>query len=409
MSTRITNTDTPPQTPALPLSWLGVLALLTAVAPLSIDMYLPAFPAMAAEFGTSASAVQFTLTSFMVGLASGQLIIGPLSDRFGRRPLMLAGTFVCILAGVACAVAPNIAALTAFRFVQGFSGAAGVVLSRAVVADRAHGAVAARAFSLMMIINGAAPVLAPLIGGSLMGVIGWRGVFWILAGLAVAMFIGVVAVLPETHPKDRRHTGGVSAMLGDARSVLTNRGYLGYTLAFAFSFTVMFAYIAASPFVLQNVLGLSPLHYSFAFAANAAGIVIVNAVNARIVGRFGQHRLLHLGVGLLVLFSVLLLVDAMLGPVLWASLLLLWGAVASLGLVAANATSLALDQVRHAAGTGSAVLGALQFGLAAVVSPIVGLGGDHTALPMAGAMLVSACIGAGALLLTRRRQVVAID
>lgn len=409
MSTRITNTETAPQTPALPLSWLGVLALLTAVAPLSIDMYLPAFPAMAAEFGTSASAVQFTLTSFMVGLASGQLIIGPLSDRFGRRPLMLAGTFVCILAGVACAVAPNIAALTAFRFLQGFSGAAGVVLSRAVVADRAHGAMAARAFSLMMIINGAAPVLAPLIGGSLMGVIGWRGVFWILAALAAAMFVGVVAVLPETHPKDRRHTGGVTAMLSDARSVLTNRGYLGYTLAFAFGFTVMFAYIAASPFVLQNVLGLSPLHYSFAFAANAAGIVIVNAVNARIVGRFGQRRLLHLGVGLLVLFSALLLVDAALGPVLWASLLLLWGAVASLGLVAANATSLALDQVRHAAGTGSAVLGALQFGLAAVVSPIVGLGGDHTALPMAGAMLASACIGAGALLLTRRRQVVAID
>lgn len=402
MSTRTTTTETTSHTPALPLSWLGVLALLTAVAPLSIDMYLPAFPAMAAEFGTSASAVQFTLTSFMVGLASGQLIIGPLSDRFGRRRLMLAGTFVCILAGLACAVAPNIAALTAFRFVQGFSGAAGVVLSRAVVADRAHGAVAARAFSLMMIINGAAPVLAPLIGGSLMGVIGWRGVFWILAGLAVAMFIGVVAVLPETHPKDRRHTGGVTAMLSDARSVLTNRGYLGYTLAFAFGFTVMFAYIAASPFVLQNVLGLSPLHYSFAFAANAAGIVIMNAVNARIVGRFGQRRLLHLGVGLLVLFSVLLLVDALLGPVLWASLLLLWGAVASLGLVAANATSLALDQVRHAAGTGSAVLGALQFGLAAVVSPIVGLGGDHTALPMAGAMLVSACIGAGALLLTRR-------
>lgn len=406
MNTRTTTTETTSRAPALPLSWLGVLALLTAVAPLSIDMYLPAFPAMADEFGTSASAIQFTLTSFMVGLASGQLIIGPLSDRFGRRPLMLAGTFVCILAGVACAVAPNIAALTAFRFVQGFSGAAGVVLSRAVVADRAHGAVAARAFSLMMIINGAAPVLAPLIGGSLMGVIGWRGVFWILAGLAVAMFIGVVAVLPETHPKDRRHTGGVTAMLSDARSVLTNRGYLGYTLAFAFGFTVMFAYIAASPFVLQNVLGLSPLHYSFAFAANAAGIVIMNAVNARIVGRFGQRRLLHLGVGLLVLFSVLLLVDALLGPVLWASLLLLWGAVASLGLVAANATSLALDQVRHAAGTGSAVLGALQFGLAAVVSPIVGLGGDHTALPMAGAMLVSACIGAGALLLTRRSAAV---
>ncbi|WP_029109895.1 multidrug effflux MFS transporter [Mycobacterium sp. URHD0025] len=410
MSTRTTTTtENTTQTPALPLSWLGVLALLTAVAPLSIDMYLPAFPAMAEEFGTSASAVQFTLTAFMVGLASGQLIIGPLSDRFGRRPLMLAGTLVCVLAGVACALAPNIALLTAFRFVQGFSGAAGVVLSRAVVADRAHGAVAARAFSLMMIINGAAPVLAPLIGGSLMGIIGWRGIFWILAGLAVAMFVGVLAVLPETHPTDRRHTGGVTAMLRDARSVLTNRGYLGYTLAFAFGFTVMFAYISASPFVLQNVLGLSPLHYSFAFAANAAGIVIVNTVNARIVGRFGQRRLLHLGIGLLVLFSALLLIDALLGPVLWASLALLWGAVASLGLVAANATSLALDQVRHAAGTGSAVLGALQFGLAAVVSPIVGIGGDHTALPMAVAMVISSGIGAAALLLTRERRAVAVD
>lgn len=404
MSTRIDNTPT--RASALPLNWLGVLALLTAVAPLSIDMYLPGFPAMADEFGTSASAIQFTLTSFMIGLASGQLIIGPLSDRFGRRPLMLAGTFVCILAGVACALAPNIALLTAFRFVQGFSGAAGVVLSRAVVADRAHGAVAARAFSLMMIINGAAPVLAPLIGGSLMGVIGWRGIFWILTGLAAAMFVGVAVVLPETHPKDNRHTGGVAAMLRDAGSVLTNRGYIGYTLAFAFGFTVMFAYISASPFVLQNVLGLSPLHYSFAFAANAAGIVIVNAVNARIVGRFGQRRLMHLGIGLLVLFSALLVVDALLGPVLWASLVLLWGAVASLGLVAANATSLALDEVRHAAGTGSAVLGALQFGLAAVVSPIVGLGGDHTALPMAVAMVVSAVIAAAALLLTSRSAAV---
>ena len=153
--------------------------------------------------------------------------------------------------------------------------------------------------------------------------------------------------------------------------------------------------------MLRNVLGLSPLHYSFAFAANAAGIVIVNALNARIVGRFGQRRLLHLGIGLLVFFSVLLLVDALLGPVLWASLVLLWGAVASLGLVAANATSLALDKVRHAAGTGSAVLGALQFGLAAAVSPLVGLGGDHTALPMAIAMVVSAGISAAALLLTR--------
>jgi MFS transporter, DHA1 family, multidrug resistance protein len=193
--------DTETTAPApVPLSWLGILALLTSVAPLSIDMYLPAFPAMAAEFGTSASTIQLTLTTFMVGLGLGQLFIGPLSDRFGRRPLMLAGTLVCIAAGAACALAPNIALLTGFRFLQGFSGAAGVVLSRAVISDRARGATAARYFSIMMIINGVAPVVAPLIGGSLVGYIGWRGVFWILTGLAVAMFLGVIFVLAETHP-----------------------------------------------------------------------------------------------------------------------------------------------------------------------------------------------------------------
>jgi DHA1 family bicyclomycin/chloramphenicol resistance-like MFS transporter len=391
---------------SIPLSWLGVLALLTAVAPLSIDMYLPAFPAMADEFGTTASAIQLTLTTFMVGLALGQLFIGPMSDRFGRRPLMLAGTLVCVGAGVACALAPSIELLTAFRFLQGFSGAAGVVLSRAVISDRARGATAARYFSIMMIINGAAPVVAPLIGGSLMGLIGWRGVFWILTGLAVAMFLGVSLVLAETHPREHRTTGGLTAMLRDAASVFRNRSYIGYTLTFAFGFTVMFSYIAASPFVLQNVLGLSTIAYSFAFAANAFGLVAMNAINAKIVGRFGQRRLLHLGVSLLVLFSTLLVIDAVWGPAAWATLLLLWCAVTSLGLVVANATALALDEVRHVAGSGSAVLGAMQFGLAAVVAPLVGIAGDHTAIPMAIAMVTSALIAASALvLLTRQRQV----
>src|SRR4051812_33129869 len=249
MSAVTADTETTAPRP-VPLSWLGVLALLTAVAPLSIDMYLPAFPATATEFGTSASAIQLTLTTFMVGLALGQLFIGPLSDRFGRRPLMLAGTLVRIGAGAACALSPNIAFLTGFRFLQGFSGAAGVVLSRAVISDRARGATAARYFSIMMIINGAAPEVAPLIGGSLVGSIGWRGVFWILTGLAVAMFAGVVFVLAETHPPEHRTTGGLGAMMRDAASVFHSRRYIGYTLTFAFGFTVMFSYIAASPFVL---------------------------------------------------------------------------------------------------------------------------------------------------------------
>lgn len=192
-------------------------------------------------------------------------------------------------------------------------------------------------------------------------------------------------------------------MMRNAASVFHSRRYLGYTLTFAFGFTVMFAYIAASPFVLQNVLGLSAIAYSFAFASNAVGLVAMNAVNARIVGRFGQRRLLHLGVSLLALFSTLLVVDAVLGPVLWATLLLLWCAVTSLGLVVANATALALDEVRHIAGSGSAVLGALQFGMAAMVAPLVGIGGDHTAIPMVIAMVTSALIAASALILLTRR------
>jgi DHA1 family bicyclomycin/chloramphenicol resistance-like MFS transporter len=397
--------DTGANPAAIPLSWLGVLALLTAVGPLAIDMYLPAFPQMAEEFGASASAIQLTLTAFMVGLALGQLFIGPLSDRLGRRRLMLIGTAVCIVAGAACALAPSIELLTAFRFLQGFSGAAGVVLSRAIISDRARGAAAARYFSVMMIINGAAPVVAPLIGGTLIDSIGWRGIFWILTGLAVAMFVGVAVVLGETHPPERRTTGGLGAMLRDAGSVFTHRRYIGYALTFAFGFAVMFSYIAASPFVLQNVLGLSPLAFSFAFASNAVGLVGMNALNARIVGRFGQRRLLHLGVSLLVLFSALLVADAVLGPVLWATLLLLWCAVTSLGLMVANATALALDEVRHVAGSGSAVLGALQSGLAAAMAPLVGVAGDHSAVPMAIAMLCSALIAATALLVLTRERV----
>lgn len=403
MSTGVDTARTEHVATSFPMHWLPILSLLTAVSPLSIDMYLPGFVTMAHEFGTTATAVQLTLTTFMVGLALGQLVIGPLSDRVGRRPLMLAGTVVCVLASAACALAPSIELLTVFRFVQGFSGAAGVVLSRAVVSDRVQGAAAARIFSLLMIVNGVAPVAAPLLGGALIGHIGWRGVFWVLTGLAVLMFIGVVVWLSESHPKERRTTGGVAATLRDARSVLSNPRYLGYTLAFGFSFSVMFAYISASPFVLQNVLGLSVTQYSMAFAANAVGLVLMNATNARIVQRFGQRRLLHIGVCSLLFFASMLVLDAVLGPVLWVTLVLLWGSVASLGLVVANATALAIGEAQYAAGTGSAVLGALQFGLAAAVSPVVGIAGDHTAVPMALTMVVSAAIAASALLLTRRR------
>ncbi|MEV7972758.1 multidrug effflux MFS transporter [Cellulomonas sp. NPDC089187] len=402
-STRPTGVD--PAGAGLPLAVTIVLAFLTAVAPLATDMYLPAFPQMATELGTSASAVQLTLTTFMIGLAVGQLVIGPLSDQRGRRGLLIVGTAVYTVAGAACALAPSIGVLIGARFVHGFAGAAGIVLARAVVADRATGAAAAKLFGLMMMIQGIAPVAAPLLGGGLSGAIGWRGIFWVLTAVSALMLVSVVVLVPETLPVDKRTTGGLAATARDARRVLGNRRYLGYTGAMVFAFAGMFAYISASPFVLQNVLGLSVGWYSVAFAVNALGIAAASAVNAQLVGRFSPAALLRTGIVALVAIGLLLVLDAtVLGLPLWPTLVLLFASTSSLGLIAGNATGLATDQAAGAAGTGSAVMGALQFALGAAVSPVVGLAGEYTAVPMAITMAVVAVLAAGSLLLARPRN-----
>lgn len=368
-----------------------VLALLTAIAPLATDMYLPAFPQLARDLGTSASAVQLSLTTFMVGLALGQLVIGPLSDQRGRRGLLIAGSAVCAAAGLACALAPSIGFLIAARFVQGFSGAAGVVLSRAVVSDRARGNAAAKLFGIMMLIQGVAPVAAPLLGGTLVTAVGWRGVFGILAGVSALMLVGVLALVPETLPRERRTGGGLAATVRDARTVLTNRRFLGWTGSLVLGFAAMFAYISASPFVLQNVLGLSVGAYSLAFAANALGLGLVAGLGTTLVDRFGPRRLLAAGVSAVAVLSVLLLVDVVLLDLpRWPTLVLLFLTVSALGLVFGNATTLATEEAAQAAGTGSAVMGALQFGLGALVSPLVGLRGEHDAVPMAVTMVLLA-------------------
>jgi DHA1 family bicyclomycin/chloramphenicol resistance-like MFS transporter len=380
----------------LPAFTTVVLAALTAITPLATDMYLPAFPRMATDLGTTASAIQLTLTAFMIGLALGQLVIGPLSDQRGRRGLLIAGTAVCAVAGLVCALAPTVGVLVVARFVQGFGGAAGVVLARAVIADRASGIAAARLFAVMMMIQGVAPVLAPLVGGGLVTAVGWRGVFGILAGLSALMIVGVLLRVPETLPVERR-TRGLAAFGRDARAVLTNRRYLGYTATLVLGFAAMFAYISASPFVLQNILGLSVGWYSVAFAANALGLAGVSALAGHLVQRVAPRRLLAVGVTAVLVLCALLLVDvAVLDLPRWPTLVLMFLTVSALGLVFAT------DEVARTAGTGSAVMGALQFGLAAVVSPLVGLRGETDALPMALTMLAAAVLAAVALVgLTR--------
>ena len=381
-------------------AWICVLALLTAIAPLATDLYLPAFPEITTELGTTASNVQLTLTAFLVGLAVGQLVIGPLSDAWGRRRLLLAGTLLCLVASAACVVAPTIGVLVAARFLQGFGGAAGVVLSRAVIVDRTTGNRSVRLFSLMMAINGIAPVVAPLLGSSLLGVGGWRGIFVALTVLTLVMAVGALVTVPETLPPERRVRGGLRAAGRDIRSALKRPRYVGFTLALSFAFATMFAYISGSPFVLQDTLGLSSGMYALAFGANAGGLIVASVVNGQLAGRVDPQRLLAIATSALAVLSVALLGITLAGPSLWPVLAVLFLAVTSLGFIMGNATALASREVRDIAGTGSALLGALQFGLGALVSPLVG----SSPLLMAGVMVSAALLALGIQFALTRRE-----
>ncbi|WP_200886609.1 Bcr/CflA family efflux MFS transporter [Phaeacidiphilus oryzae] len=382
---------------------LSVLALLSAVAPFATDMYLPSFTAMAHDFRTSAADVQLTLTAFLIGLAAGQLVIGPVSDRLGRRRPLLLFSALAVAAAVLCALAPSVWFLIGFRFVQGFAGAAGVVIGRAVVADRARGRAAARAMSVLMSINGVAPVVAPLIGGALAGSVGWRGVMWVLTGISALMFLGSLLVVGESLPPERRHGGGLAATGRHLGTLVGNRAYVGYGLAFALTFGCLMAYISASPWVFQNVIGLSTGAYSVTFAVNSCVLILASVVNHRLVSRFEPGSVEVVAQGVVLVAAAALAVLVLSGAVtLWTVEGTLVVMLFGVGLVMSNASALAVGEARRIAGTASALMGAAQFGLGALVSPLVGLGGAATAVPMAVVVLVSAVLAAAGTALARR-------
>ncbi|TDN42460.1 DHA1 family bicyclomycin/chloramphenicol resistance-like MFS transporter [Curtobacterium flaccumfaciens] len=383
---------------------LLVLGLLSAVAPFATDLYLPAFPQMTGELQASATTVQLTLTAFLVGVTAGQLVFGPLSDRFGRVPPLIAGAVLCVLASAAAVLAPNVGILVAARLLQGLGGAAGMVIGRAVISDLATGKPAARAFSLMMIVGGVAPVVAPLLGGLLTGPIGWRGLLGIVLGLSVLMLVAVLAVVRETHLRSHRDALRAERQgPGSPLRALRSRTFLGYTAVFGFAFAVMMAYISASPFLYQDMLGLGTVGYGIAFGLNALALMGVSVLSAKLTATRSVAGVLTLGIVLVlastVAFGLLVATGA---PEFWLAVPL-FTAVGSLGLVLGNATALALGAVPSSAGSASAVLGALQFGLAALVSPLVSIGGSATAAPLAIVMLAAAVIAVVALLAARGR------
>ena len=389
------DTSSAAPTPSLGTPVLLALGLLSAIAPLATDLYLPTFPSMATDLATSSTTIQLTLTAFLLGLTVGQLTFGPLSDRLGRRLPLVAGAVLLVAASVVCVLAPDPTVLVVARLVQGFAGAAGMVIGRAMIADLATGPASARSFSLMMLVS--------RLGARL----GWRGLLGIVVALAVLMLLTVLLGTRETLPADRRggrreRTDG-SADRGPG--LLGNRVFVGRTITFACAFAAMMAYISASPFVYQELMGLGTATYGIAFGANALALMAVSALSARLAARVRPELLLHLGIGALALSVATGLVLALTGADPHWLMLPILTATAAQGLVLGNATALALGAVTRGAGTASAVLGALQFGLGALVTPLVSLGEGTGALPMLLVMAGCTLLAGLGILIARPRSV----
>ena len=360
---------------------------MVAIGPLSIDMYLPGLPQITRSLDASAASVQLTLTAVVVGLALGQFVAGPLSDRIGRRRPLVVGLLAYSGVSLLCALAPNVVALTGLRLLQGLAGGAGIVIGRAVVRDLYAGAAAAKLFSSLMLVTGLAPILAPVIGAQVLKVTDWEGIFVVLAGLALAIVTLAAVALPETLPPARRDRGGLAHTLRVLRGLLTQRRFIGYALTAALAFGALFAYISGSSFVLQEIYGLSPQSFSLAFGANGLGLVIGSQINARLVGRFGPDVLLRRALLVIVSAAAALVavVTADLG--VWPVIIATFVVMSSLSFVMPNSTALALADQAKVAGTASALLGVIQFLVGGLAAPLVGIGGTGSALPMAVVML----------------------
>ncbi|MCX5168686.1 multidrug effflux MFS transporter [Streptomyces antibioticus] len=373
-----------------------ILGGLTATPPLSMDMYLPALPEVTRHLHAPAATVQLTLTACLAGMALGQLVVGPLSDRWGRRRPLLAGLLVYVLATALCALAPTVELLVACRLVQGLAGAAGIVIARAVVRDLYDGVAMARFFSTLMLISGVAPVVAPLIGAQILRATDWRGVFVVLTAVGLALAALVWARLPETLDAGERHAGGFGETLRAMRRLLSDARFTGYMLTGGFSFAALFAYISASPFVVQEIYGASPQTFGLLFAANSVGLVVVGQINGKVlVGRVRLDRVLAAGLTVVTLAAAALLLmsagvfgEVGLAPVAVALFVLM----SAMGVTLPNAQTLALMRVRHSAGSASALLGTSSFLVGAIASPLVGIAGERTAVPMAVVQLVAALV-----------------
>jgi MFS transporter, DHA1 family, multidrug resistance protein len=376
-----------------------ILGALTAFGPLSIDMYLPSFQAIARDLTASPAQVQLTLAVFFVALGIGQAFYGPLSDRYGRRRPLCFGLGLYVLASAGCALARSIEALVAWRFAQALGGCAGMVIARAIVRDRFDEREAARFFSLLMLVTGLAPILGPSIGGQILVFFSWRVIFWTLAAFALCCFAAVTFLLPESLPAERRAPLGMGAALHVYGRLLRDRAFMRYALSGALVISGMFAYIFGSPFVFMQIYGVRPERFGWIFGAIALGLISASQLNRVLLSRVAGARILARALVVTATAGVILLVMAWTGggglPGLLGPLFVY---IASLGFVLPNVIATALGPQGRNAGTASALLGTLQFGAGATVGMLLGALGDGTPVPMAG--LIAAC-GLSAFLVHR--------
>ncbi|WP_442109986.1 multidrug effflux MFS transporter [Pseudomonas sp. NUPR-001] len=381
-----------------------ILGALSAFGPLAIDFYLPGFPAMALAFGTDEKHIQTTLAAYFLGLSIGQLAYGPVADRFGRRIPLLFGVCLFTLASLACAFAPNLETLIAARFVQALGGCAGMVLSRAIVSDKCDAIASAKVFSQLVLVMGLAPILAPMLGGVLVNAYGWQSIFVALTLFSAACTVAVAIGLPESLPANQPRQP-LSGALRQYGRLLKDRVFIGHALTGGIAIAGMFSYIAGSPFVFIKLYGVPAEHYGWLFGSNAAGFILVAQINARLLAKRGPSFLLARAVWVYLAAGLTLLAVSALHPAkLWPLLIPLFICIASLGCIIPNASACAMNGQGARAGSASALLGCLQFSVAAGAAALVGVLHDGSAMPMA--MVISLCgLAAVAMaMLTRRLQ-----
>jgi DHA1 family bicyclomycin/chloramphenicol resistance-like MFS transporter len=383
-----------------------VLSLLTVFGPISMDLYLPVLPALTADLGSTTSAAQLTVTACLFGLAGGQLVAGPLSDRFGRRRPLLVGVVAYVLTSVLCAAAPTVEALVAARFVQGLAGGVGVVIAQAAGRDLYSGGRLLRYYGRLTVLAGLAAILGPVLGGQLAAVTDWRGVFGSLAVLGVLILAACLLVFRETLPAERRVVGGLAQTGRDMRRLLSDRHFVGVVLVTGFVNAALFAYLSGATFLLQGVYELSPQGYSYAFGLNSLGFMVFGFLAGRAGERWSETGTLVVGLAMCALGAGGLLATATLNLPLVAVVLSLLTMVSGVAVTTPPTTSLALAGYPDLAGTASSFLGVARFAFGGLAAPLVGLGGS-SAVPLGLVTVGGAVLAALAWVVLVRRSAAA--